>query len=43
MNYAIYFGLAFAGCFMAIMMFAMILVCIEEYFLNEGEEGWKNK
>ena len=37
MNYAIYFGLAFVGCFMALMMFVIILSCLSDILLSEGE------
>lgn len=36
MNYAIYFGLSFAGAFMALVLFGIVLYWLET-FLSEGE------
>lgn len=38
MNYAIYFGLAFAGCFMAMILFVIILSWLSDVLLSEVEE-----
>lgn len=38
MNYAIYFGLAFAGCFLALMLFVIILSWLSDVLLSEVEE-----
>lgn len=44
MNYAIYFGLAFAGSFMSFMLGVIILCWIGDLFFFEGDESeWKNK
>jgi len=38
MNYAIYFGLAFAGAFMALMLCALVLFWVGDAIV-EGEEN----
>lgn len=37
MNYAVYFGLAFAGCFMSLMLFAVLLSWLSDILLSEDE------
>ena len=37
MNYAIYFGLAFAGCFMSLMLFAVLLSWISGAWFDSRE------
>lgn len=37
MNYAIYFGLAFVGCFMALMLFVIIMSWLSDILLSEDE------
>lgn len=37
MNYAIYFGLAFVGCFMALMLFVIILSLLSDILLSEDD------
>jgi len=43
MNYAIYFGLAFAGCFMAVMLVVILLGWFSDMVLFEGDDEWKDK
>ena len=38
MNYAIYFGLAFTGCFMAIMMFVVLLTFFADWLFEEKKD-----
>jgi hypothetical protein len=40
MNYAIYFGLAFAGCFMSLMLFVFVLSLLSDMLFDErGDEN----
>lgn len=44
MNYAVYFGLTFAGCFMSMMISVLIICWLVDLFFFEGDESeWKNK
>jgi hypothetical protein len=37
MNYAIYFGLAFAGCFLALIMLVLFLSFFADWLLEDKE------
>lgn len=38
MNYAAYFGLSFAGSFMSIILFCIIIFWIEQTLVDDKEE-----
>ena len=38
MNYAIYFGLTFAGCFMSFMLFVILLTWLGDMILESEDE-----
>ena len=43
MSYAIYFGLAFAGCFMALMMFVVLLTFFADWLFEEKKDENKDE